>query len=381
MLSCSITPTTAAWVVLCLTISLIFYAYFGYYLLLRILRSFRYKKVAFRDWEPSISVIIAARNEEKRIGRRIRNLASQSYPSEKMEIIVVSDGSDDGTNKTVRILASRQKNVKLISYFPSKGKPYAINLGVQAAKGKVIVFADARQEFEKDAIHNLVRTLSDPSCGCVSGELFFYHDSDSKIEAEMGAYWNFEKKIRRLESETGSVAGATGAIYAIRKDLFQPIPENTILDDVLIPLNIAKKGYRIVFEPGARAWDVISEDFNKEKRRKIRTLMGNWQLIFNNPGLVIPFGHPLWFRFISHKALRLIVPFLAVLAAIAAFIIGGNQFKTALLAIFVIVTLAFLPGKNQYARRISTPVKTVLQLNYCALMAFIYFFMGKKNVW
>ena len=381
MISYTITATAPAWAILWLSVGLIFYAYFGYYFLLRILRSVRPMDITHGKWEPSVSVIIAARNEEKRIDQRLRNLASQSYPSEKTEIIVVSDGSDDGTNKAVRSFSTRAENVRLISYFPSKGKPCAINLGVQAASGEVIVFADARQQFDDHAIRNLVRTLSDPSVGCVSGELFFYQDSNSRIEAEMGAYWNFEKKIRRLESETGSVVGATGAIYAIKKEFFEPIPEDIILDDVLIPLNIAKKGYRIAFEPTARAWDVVSQDFSKEKKRKIRTLMGNWQLIFNDPWLVIPFGHPLWFRFISHKALRLIVPFLAAASIIMALIIGGNLLKIILWTTLAVTALAFLPGENQYTKRLATPVRAILQLNYCAIMAFFCFCMGKKNVW
>lgn len=283
---------------------------------------------------PKVSVVISAKNEERFIGKRIENLTAQDYPKQQLEIIIVSDGSTDKTNEIVaeyeQTTSQERTNlpkVKLISLPKSKGKPNAVNLGINAAKGEIIVFADARQTFEPVAIKHLIANFNDPTVGCVSGELLFLEDTKSSIKAEMGLYWKYEKKIRKIESSIGSVAGATGAIYAIRKSLYQRLPPETLLDDVLTPMNIVLQGYRCIFDSTARAYDIFSKDAEQEWLRKVRTLAGNWQFINIKPSLFSPNQNPIWWRFLSHKFFRLLVPFCLSLLLLSSIMAVGFLYR------------------------------------------------------
>lgn len=305
---------------------LIFFAYLGYPLLLLLQARLLPKPVQKAQpgtFTPSVSVIIAARNEEHVIGKRIQNLLDQDYPSELMEIIVVSDGSEDGTEEIVRRMAAQSSTVRLgISPRP-QGKPHALNEGVILARGDLLVFADCRQTFKPDAVKNLAANFADSAVGCVSGELVFVETPGSSIQAEMGAYWKYEKLVRKCESRSGSVVGATGAIYAIRKALYKPLPMETLLDDVLTPLNIAFQGQRVVFDSSAVAYDVVSKNGAQEWRRKVRTLAGNWQLINLCPGVLNPGHNPLWWRLVGHKFLRLLVPLALPALFLSSIMLGG----------------------------------------------------------
>jgi poly-beta-1,6-N-acetyl-D-glucosamine synthase len=312
-----------------LSIAVILYAYVGYPLQLLIQARLFPRPVTLAKHTTTnprtISVVVAARNEEQNIGKRIENLLTQDYPHGLMEILIVSDGSHDATGAIVerftkeRTESDTGKSVKLISYAPGRGKSYAMNRAVSEARGEIIVFADARQSFKTDTVKSLVDRFADPSIGCISGELVFTETTDSEIQAEAGAYWKYEKLIRKLESETGSVVGATGAIYAIRKELFIPLHEDTILDDVVTPMMVAAHGKRVILDSHAIAFDVVTKDAGKEFRRKVRTLAGNWQLVGQHGVFMRPGGHPLWWRFLIHKIMRLIVPFLLPITLAASF--------------------------------------------------------------
>lgn len=344
---------------------------------------------------PAVSVIIAARNEEKTIGRRIENLLEQDYPKDKMEIIIVSDGSTDATNEIVgRYVAglgaeasSAQEgspSLKLLALSENQGKPHALNLGMKEANGDFVVFTDARQQFKPDALRELIGNFSDKEVGCVSGELVFYEDSDSSIKAEMGTYWDYEKWIRKKEAAVASVAGATGAIYAIRKELYRAIPDDTLLDDVLIPMNIVLSGYRTIFDAKAIAYDIVSKDMAQEKNRKIRTLAGNWQLIARYRALWSPFANPIFLQFISHKVFRLLVPFFFVALLFSGLLATGIIYK--LVFIGCVGTL-ILPLIDRVIKpipvlgQISTMARTFVSLNYFAMLAFFYFSTGRKDMW
>jgi len=308
----------------------IIYTYAGYPLILIIHEIFVHKGTLKSYGEPKISVVIAVHNEESKILRRIDNLFAQKYPRDKFDIIVVSDGS---TDQTVPILnQAGYSNLNVIEISQNVGKALALNYGVERATAEIIVFADARQTFAPDVLRELVANFSDPLVGCVSGELILLQNAESQIQAEMGGYWKYEKLIRKAESVTGSVIGATGAIYAIRKALYLPLPAGTLLDDVIIPMNIVMAGYRTVFDGAAVAYDVTSKDFSQEWKRKVRTLAGNWQLLSIAPKLINPWMNPYWWRFLSHKLFRVIVPFVLF----ALFIAGA----LAEAKIYFIITIA-----------------------------------------
>ena len=322
------------------------YVYAGYPAALwmwTLLRSGRGRKptigsIAKAGWRPGVSIIIAARNEAPHLRGRIENLLQLAYPPSRRQIIVVSDGSSDDTKA---VLAPYRDAIDLVSV-PAGGKARALNAGVSRARGELLVFTDARQRFAADALAELTTPFADPAIGAVSGELVLdcesrwrrlgpverrararpgarerRHTFESTIGAGIGVYWRYEKAIRRLESGLGSTLGATGAIYAIRRSLWSPLPDGTILDDVLAPMRAVLGGFRVVFNPRARAFDRAAPDADAEAARKIRTLAGNYQLLCFEPRLLLPWRNPVWFQFISHKLARLLVPY-ALLAVLAS---------------------------------------------------------------
>jgi cellulose synthase/poly-beta-1,6-N-acetylglucosamine synthase-like glycosyltransferase len=284
-----------------------------------------------RAW-PAISIILAARDEAARLPGRVRNLLELPYPGAR-ELIVVSDGS---TDDPAAALAPFGSSVRFIGV-PSGGKPLALNAGVAAAGGDVLVFADARQRFSRATLLALVRDFDDPEVGGVTGELVLDCEigdaGDSSVADGVGLYWRYEKWLRRRESEIWSTMGATGAIYALRRALWRPLPAGTLLDDVLAPMRAVLAGRRIVFEEEARAFDRAAPDTAAESRRKTRTLAGNYQILAQEPRLLVPFVNPVWLQYMSHKVGRLVVPWALVGAFLASSALAGSHwFYTAALA-------------------------------------------------
>jgi cellulose synthase/poly-beta-1,6-N-acetylglucosamine synthase-like glycosyltransferase len=278
---------------------------------------------ARRAW-PAVSIVVAARNEAGRLPARIANLLSLPYEGRR-EIIVVSDGSTDAT---AAALAPFGDAVRLIEV-PAGGKPLALNAGVAAATGDVLVFADARQMFAPATLAALVRNFDDPLVGGVTGELVLDCEqadaSASTIAEGVGLYWTYEKWLRRRESAVWSTLGATGAIYALRRDLWTPLPAETLLDDVLAPMRVVLGGRRIVFEEEAQAFDRASSDAAAEARRKKRTLAGNYQILAQEPRLLVPIANPVWLQYVSHKVGRLLVPWALVGALVASAALGTTS--------------------------------------------------------
>ena len=327
-----------------LSIAVVAYVYAGYPLMLRVWARARHCGLRIADcgliddW-PGVSIVIAARNEGSRLSARIENLLALDYPADRRQIVVVSDGS---TDNTVDVLARYDRLVDAVT-IPASGKALALNAGVARARFDVIVFADARQVFASDALVELVAPLSDPAVGVVTGELLLDAESPcrragrdrraferrqvardygsdrrvddrrrtvrSTIADGVGLYWKYEKQIRRLESAIDSTLGATGAIYAMRRSLFQPLPADTVLDDVLTPMRVVLAGFRVVFNERARAFDRAAVDGDAEARRKVRTLAGNYQILALEPRLLLPWRNRVWLQYLSHKIGRLVVPY------------------------------------------------------------------------
>jgi biofilm PGA synthesis N-glycosyltransferase PgaC len=294
-----------------LSLCFILYVYFGYPAALIMLRRILWRPVKKQYREPEVSIIIAAYNERQTIEKKLRNCLELDYPKRKLQILVSLDGPTDGSEFVVWQYAAR--GIELVHSKEHLGKASALNRAVRRAKGEIIVFADVRQTFAQSAIRELVANFADESVGAVSGELLLTSGQpDSAGEednSDVGLYWRYEKAIRFMESGVHSVPGATGAIYAIRRDLYRDIPDDTLLDDVLIPLQIVLGGKRAVFDPGARAYDMVACCPLAEYGRKVRTLAGNYQLLAEAPQLLSPRHNPIFFQFVSHKLGRLLVPY------------------------------------------------------------------------
>lgn len=362
------------------SLALIAYAYLGFPAWLLLRRFWRSNPVRQEPILPSVSVVIAVHNEAQNLVHKLRNLSGLDYPPDKLEVILVSDGSTDATNQVLAAWASERVRVEVLS--DHRGKAAALNRGVEMARGEIVVFTDARQRIEFGALRRLVVNFADPSVGCVSGELML-GESDGQTSLEgVGLYWRLEKKIRQWEGETGSVVGATGAFYAVRRELVARLPEETILDDVYIPLHVVRQGRRVVFEPQARAWDPLVTSSRQEFRRKVRTLTGNYQLVQLAPWLLSR-ANRVRFEFVSHKLLRLFVPLALAGLLVSTALLPGSFYRALLLlqvAFYGLGVLAMLWPDNP-AGRIGSTVVTFLVLNAAAVMAMFHFLTRKKEVW
>jgi cellulose synthase/poly-beta-1,6-N-acetylglucosamine synthase-like glycosyltransferase len=321
-----------------LSIALVAYVYVGYPLLLTVwarLKGRPPRRTALGPTAPGVSVIVAARNEAPRLRARVTNLLQQHY-SGPIQIIVVSDGSTDGTAGALAPLGPRVELVEI----PPSGKPSALNTGVERARHDILAFADARQAFDVDALRRLVENFADPEVGAVTGELLLDCESQpsastgSSVGESVSAYWRYEKWLRRLESTVFSTLGATGAIYAMRRHLWQPLPSRALLDDVLAPMRVVLAGYRVVFDDRAKAYDRVEPNAASERRRKVRTLAGNYQVLALEPGLLHPLRNPVWLQYLSHKLGRLLVPYAmaSLLISSVALAPAGLLYKAALAA-------------------------------------------------
>ena len=308
------------------SLAFLLYVHFGYPMLLDVWRRVAGRRVKKGSWEPTtssasafawptVSILIAVHNERDTIEAKLQNCLQLDYPAEKLQIVVALDAPTDGTDAIVAAFESAMISVvKLVQH---KGKAGALNHAVVAARGDILVFADARQSFDRTALRELVANFHDPEVGCASGELILLDDEGREASDGMGIYWRYEKWMRAQESEIHSMLGATGAIYAIRRELYKPMLPDTILDDMAVPMNIVLGGKRAVFDGAAHAYDRVSASPEIEYGRKVRTLMGNFQLLARMPALLSPFHNPVWLQFMSHKVARLLVPYALVILFVA----------------------------------------------------------------
>ena len=303
-------------ILFCISLGVIFYAYFGYPLLLMFWKLIGNKPVMKKDILPMVSVLISVHNEERHVEEKVKNLLEADYPQDKMEIVVGCDGSTDQTLAIIKRLAEKNK-IRYCVSLERIGKPAMLNKLAQEAGGEIYVFADARQRFDRRAIRELVRCFGDENVGCASGELII-EDTGEGSGRGVGLYWNYEVWLRKMESDTGSMLGATGAIYAVRKEFFHSLPEDVLLDDIFTPLNAIMARKRAVFEPAARAFDVASKSTEKEFMRKVRTLVGNFQIFSLFAEAFNPFRSPVAWQLFSHKFLRLTLSYFLALFFISS---------------------------------------------------------------
>jgi poly-beta-1,6-N-acetyl-D-glucosamine synthase len=285
------------------------YTYVGYPLLIGTLAKLSPIETSPDDsYTPMVSALIPAYNCEGYLDAKIDSLLALDYPKDKFEILILSDGSTDGTDELLKRRAAADPRVVPMRSEVRSGKPTALNVMREKARGEVLLLTDARQPLEPQSLRALVRHFADPTVGCVSGNLVLDGDAGS------GVYWRYESWIREQEAAFRSMVGVTGPIYAIRKADLREVPVDIVLDDVWTPMRLRLEGKKVLFEKAAVAHDAAFDD-DREFGRKARTLAGNYQVFSRMPELLSPFTNPSFLETFSHKLLRLAGPW--VLGALA----------------------------------------------------------------
>lgn len=364
----------------------VIYTFIGYPLLIQLIakRKATLPATEPETW-PSIGLVIPVHNEAGCVEKKLLSINELDYPKEKMTVTFVSDGSEDNTVEVIEALSQTEPfsalTIKSIQYAPRAGKPTALNHGVAAQDCDILIMTDARQNIDKSAIKRLVARLNNPSIGAVSGELVFL-DPETHTGANVGLYWRYEKWIRDAESRVHSVAGVTGALYAIRREDFKPLYPEAILDDFEVPMAILKQGKRIVFEAGAEVYDAPQEASEREKQRKIRTLTGNFQSFAHNSWLFSPFKNPIAWQFISHKVFRLFVPYALLLTLISSLLAPGPFYKVIFLAQLIaygaVAATYFKPTLKE--NRLLNFMVVFLELNWASVVALKKFATGEVEI-
>ena len=374
-----------------ISIFLVFYTFIGYGILLYILVKIRIAikgKRAIPDnggnW-PTVTLIVAAYNEESCIKNKIINTLSLTYPQEKIKYIFVSDGS---TDKTPNIIGE-YKQIILLHKEGRSGKIGAMERAMHEVDTDIVIFTDANTDLNKNAILNICRHYQDPKVGAVSGEKRVQIEDVSDATAGEGFYWKYESKLKTWDSELYSVVGTAGELFSVRTKLYEPVPPDTILDDFMISMLIAKKGFRIIYEADAYATETGSENIKEELKRKIRIAAGGIQSIVRLISLLNPFPNfVLSFQYISHRVLRwTITPFLMILAFVLNGIIAWNSNETLYRIIFslqqLFYFLSFL-GWIMEAAKVKIKVFFIpyyfCMMNYAVIAGIRRYFLKKQSV-
>lgn len=312
------------------------YTYAGYGLLLYLMVTIRnmagrrHQDVGSPDYEPDVCLFVTAYNEKDYIRQKVANSFDLDYPHDKIQFLWVTDGSDDGSPGILREYPS----VEVIHEAERKGKVHAMNRGMNYVRAPLVIFSDANTLLSRNTIRRMVACFADPAVGCVAGEKRIYERlEDNASAAGEGLYWRIESKVKQLDASFNSAVGGVGELFAIRTGLFDPVDEDVLLDDFIISLRIAGKGYRIAYTPDAWAEETASLNVKEEMKRKIRIAAGGVQTIFRLPWLLNPFRYGwLSWQYFSHKVLRWTVApvFLFLLLPLNFWLVSRNQIWTQL---------------------------------------------------
>jgi cellulose synthase/poly-beta-1,6-N-acetylglucosamine synthase-like glycosyltransferase len=330
------------------------------------------------DGPRSVSFVLCAHNEEANIERRLKELTNLIATSDVHgEIIVVSDGSTDRTAELAGRFADA--GVRVLDLPRNVGKASALNQGCALAENELLVFADTRQTWEDGTLLELVENFADPTVGAVSGDLEI--ETSEGVLHGVGLYWRFEKWLRNKECLIHSTVGVTGAVSAVRRELFKPIPRGTILDDVYWPLRVAMRGYRVVHDKRAVAHDRLPPRTQDEFRRKVRTLAGNFQLVSRLPLALVPGCNPIWFEFLSHKLFRLLAPWALLVMLGTSALLPGTLYGLLCyvqVACYLLAVAGLIPWLAARSR-LAASAASFLVLNTAAWLAFWVWISGKAG--
>ena len=377
---------------------IVFYAFGGYGIVLFILlkiRSIFYRtknvsgEMANEDL-PEVCLIIAAYNERDYVDMKIKNSLSLDYPSNKLKVIWVNDGSDDGTPE----LATKYPEVTLLHNPKRSGKIEAMNRGVEFSTSPILMFSDANTVLSKNSLKAVVRHFQDKTVGCVAGEKQFYKEKNQPVASVgEGFYWKIESWLKQLDYQFYSTIGATGELFAVRRELYQRVEPDTLLDDFMISMRITQQGFRVAYEPMAVASEHGSSNVKEEMKRKVRIAAGCYQSFFRLKKLLNPFlNFKLFFQYVSHKVLRWTLAPLALISILFSnlfILVGQDQIQTFsvysillyLQVLFYLLAILgfFTQDKPVRIKFIYAPFYFVA-MNYAMFKGFFRFMKGKQNV-
>jgi cellulose synthase/poly-beta-1,6-N-acetylglucosamine synthase-like glycosyltransferase len=327
---------------------------------------------------PAVTVVIPAYNEEKHLDSKLSNIRALDYPREKLQVIVVSDGSADRTNEILRTI--KEPYIESVILDLRGGKANALNCAVARARHDLLIFSDASTLFETDTVLKLVRHFRDPRLGAVCGALRFHASSES--QQTEGVYWKYESALRLMESRLGATLNASGAVYALRRAAYSPLPDGAILDDLLIPMNARRLGYRVIYDPEASATDFAAETIRGEFARRVRIAAGSFQAL---PELMrVRLGAVAAFSFFSHKLLRWVLPFFLIALLISNCFLVGRPLYLCFAVLQVAIYLWALLGVACYERlrrvRYALVGHFLVAMNAAFLVGFFRYLKNRQAV-
>jgi cellulose synthase/poly-beta-1,6-N-acetylglucosamine synthase-like glycosyltransferase len=368
------------WIPLLLAAALIFHVAIGYPVLLAVWRGKSRPPVAKDlNFVTSVSVVMAVHNGASMIRQKFGVLRALDYPPELVEIIIVSDGSTDETEAIVREFEATGVRLFIV---PKGGKAAALNRGLSEAKGDIIFFTDVRQPLEPKCLRHLVANFADPTVGAVTGELRLVQGEHGE-QADMDLYWRYEVWARKRHSEIDSLFTATGCIYAMWRKLALPLPADTLIDDAVLPLRAFLKGYRVILDTNAIAYDYPAVA-GSEFRRRLRTLAGLWQVWARLPELFTG-RNRMRYHFLSHKFGRLMLPWAILLFLISTVFLPPSWVRLVLLCseaswLLLAFCNSFVPPSSPL-KRLTSPARTLLVMNIASMAAVAVFFVPATKLW
>ncbi|HVP36427.1 MAG TPA: glycosyltransferase family 2 protein [Terriglobales bacterium] len=365
---------------------LLFYTYSGYFILLKFISFFRLNPIQKGEYLPEAALLIPVFNGEKVIRDKLENCLKLNYPKDKLRIFVVSDSSTDRTDEIVQSYLNQ--GIKLVRLEKRGGKTRALNSALKDVQTELVFFTDSSTLLKEDSLRNLARNFSDPHVGCVSGEDQSVSTTSEKSEAGEGLYVGLEMKLRRLESLIGNLTGVSGCLYAIRKDLVHEIP-NDFIDDFYLPLQVVKKGKRVISEPEAIAYVTKVASFKEEFKRRRRTTLGGLEVFFSELSLLNPFNYGIFsLELLSHKLLRWLTPLLFLLLFLTNIFLLGTHLIFKLIFLFELITILitlihWLFWNNKKSAGVFSYFESVFYfylVNLALFLAWVKFITGKREV-
>jgi cellulose synthase/poly-beta-1,6-N-acetylglucosamine synthase-like glycosyltransferase len=358
----------------------LFYTYAGYPLLLAAVSAIRPRQVRRGDFEPRVSMIITAYNEELDLAAKLENTLALDYPRELLEIIVASDCSTDGTDEIALAFAAR--GVRLHRQAQRLGKTATQNAAVEEVSGEIIVFSDATSLYQPNAVKALLPSFADPTVGCVAGRLIYIDPAQSRIGCGARSYWSYETFLKKHESRACSLIGASGCLYAVRRTAYVPLYHEAC-SDFIIATKMVEQGLRAIYEPNAVCTELTNRRSDKEMKMRVRIIAQTFTDLWRHAAMLNPFRSGFYaIQLVSHKVMRYLVPFFLIAIFVASATLAGSMFYrilfTAQLACYVGAALAWLLELAGIRSRLLALPQYFVLVNVASLLALYQFLRGER---